>query len=213
MSTLNQIIRDLKENKKMNYDESINIDIKTGINSTKQDENMRGTLILKHGITSPTKILVFAEGDQAIFAKEAGAARVGFLDLIEDIKSNGVGHYDVCLTTPDMLMKIKDIASILGRNGLMPNKKDGTISDDLASSIKILKSGTKLLYKNDKSGYIRMRIAKSSFTEESISDNIHSVIDQLHNQEPAKVKQLIKRVNINSTQGKSIEISLKMLSK
>lgn len=213
MSTLNQIIKDLKEYKPMKFDESINIDIKTGIDSTKQDENMRGTLVLKHGIHSPIKILVFAEGEQAKLARETGATKVGFMDLIEEIKNNGVGNYDVCLTTPDMLMKIKDIANVLGRSGLMPNKKDGTITEDLAEAVKTLQSGTKLLFRNDKAGYIRIRVAKTSFSEENIAANIYTVIDQLTNQKPAKVKQLIKKVLVHRTQGKSIEIPLKILNK
>lgn len=216
-TSLDEIIGQLKE-RSMKFNESIDLDIQTGIDSTKQDQNMRGTILLKHGISSPVKILVFAEGENARIAKEAGATTVGFNDLIEKIKSKSnldgsmaLSDYNICLTTNDLMMKLKDVANILGRSGLMPNKKDGTITDDLQTTITTLKSGSQVLFRNDKSGYIRMRIAKSDFTNDKIVDNIKTIVDQLQLLKPAKLKQLFKRFIISSTQGSGLNIPLKLI--
>jgi large subunit ribosomal protein L1 len=207
----NESLREILENIKSckgKFDESIDINIKLGINPRKSEENVRGSAILPFGIKKNIKVLVFAVNEKAEEAKNAGADVVGFEDIIESIKVNGMMECDICFVTTDLLPKLGQIAKILGKSGRMPNKKDGTVTDDLSSAIKEVKEGKKVVFRNDDAGHIHARIGKSSFDTDQLIANFNEFRNSLFEYKPAKVKDFFKTIHLSSTQGIGISVPL-----
>lgn len=210
-SSLKEIVDHVKNSGNVKFNESIDIAIGLGINSKKTDENIRGSFILANGIPKKLKIAVFASSLEQDIARKAGADVVGLEDLVEEIKKKEKVDFDVYFATIEALPKIIPIAKILGQSGVMPNKKDGTVTNDIAKSIKEVKEGKKCVFRSDSSGYIHLRIGKSDIDTEKICENIMDFVNYVRTLKPPKVKEMIKKVHISSTMGMGLNINLKYL--
>jgi len=188
------------------FDESVDAQINLGIDPTKGDQTVRGSVILPHGRGKEVKILVFAKGDHADAAKAAGADYVGDQDLIEKI-SKGWMEFDYAVATPDMMGVVGKLAKILGPRGLLPNKKTGTVTFDVADVVKELKLG-KAFFKNDKSGLVHFSFGRVSFDDAKLLDNFNAFIKALMASKPSSSKgKFLKKVTISSTMGVGLPVN------
>ncbi|MDR2676779.1 MAG: 50S ribosomal protein L1 [Endomicrobium sp.] len=187
------------------FDETIEIHIRLGIDPKKNDQIVRGTVSLPHGIGKTRKVAVLAKGEKQKEAILACADIVGADDLIESI-SNGNINFDVLVATPDIMKDLSKIAKILGPKGLMPNSKSGTVTFDIMTTVKELKNG-RIEYKNDSLGIIHVSVGKASFEDEKLLNNIQKLINTVTRAKPLNSKgQYIKSISISSTMGPGIFI-------
>lgn len=187
------------------FDESIDLDIKLGVNPKDSSQMVRGTVVLPHGRGKEVKILVFTQGKKAEEAKEAGADFVGTTELIKKI-NKGWCDFDVAITTPDMMKEIARLGRILGPRGLMPNLKAGTITPDIKKAVKEAKAG-KIEYKMDSYGILHLSIGKKSFKEEELLENALSLLRAIVKSRPPSTKgQYLKKITLSSTMGSSIKV-------
>ena len=187
----------------VNFDESVDVDVVLGIDASKGDQVVRGTVSLPHGTGKKTRVAVFAKGDAADQAKAAGADYVGDDDLIEKI-SGGWVDFDYAVATPDMMIAVGQLARILGPRGLLPNKKVGTVTTDVANTVKGLKGGT-TFFKNDKYGLVHFSFGKVSFGAEKLQENLAAFYKVLQSSKPTSSKgKFIKKVSISSSMGVSL---------
>lgn len=190
-----------KEMASAKFDESIDVSFNLGIDAKK--ENVRGATVLPHGSGKKVRVAVFAQGQNAEAAKEAGADVVGLEDLAETIKS-GQFEFEVVIASPDAMPIVGQLGSILGPKGLMPNPKVGTVSTDVASAVRNAKSG-QVRYKTDKAGIIHCSIGKVSFSVESLLGNFNAVVADIKKLKPATAKGVyFKRISLSSTMGPSV---------
>jgi large subunit ribosomal protein L1 len=198
-------IRDLAttEGTKVKFDETIDIAFNLNI---KAKHTIRDTLILPHPIKQEEKkILVFAKGEKATEAEESGAAYIGDTELIEKIKGGWI-DFDVVISTPDMMKDVGKLGPILGRKGLMPNPKTGTVTFNIKETIEEFKKG-KVEYRADKTGIVHLSIGKASMDEEKILENAKSIYNEILRKRPSDLKgEYIRSVGINSTMGPGIKI-------
>ena len=188
------------------FDETVTADINLGIDPQKGEQVVRGSVVLPHGTGKTVKILVFAKGEHADAAQAAGADFVGLEDLIEKIESGWL-DFDYAVTTPDLMGTIGKLAKILGPRGLLPNKKSGTVTFDVASVVKDLKRG-RIFFKNDKSGIVHFSFGKVSFAAEKLYENLKAFLDALAASRPASAKgQFIKKITVSSTMGTGVQVS------
>ncbi len=188
------------------FDESVDAQINLSIDPTKGDQVVRGSVILPHGRGKDVKILVFAKGDHADAATAAGADYVGDQDLIEKI-SKGWMEFDYAVATPDMMGVVGKLAKILGPRGLLPNKKTGTVTFDVAGVVKELKQG-KAFFKNDKSGLVHFSFGRVSFDEDKLFDNLNAFIKALIASKPSSSKgKFLKKMTISSSMGVGVPIN------
>ena len=200
-----EAIKWIKENHFANFDESVDISVNLGVDPRKADQVVRGTVILPHGTGKVKKILVFAQGEKAVEARDAGADYVGGEELVEKI-SNGWLDFGVCIATPDMMKHVGKIAKILGPRKLMPNPKSGTVTFELKKAIEDSKKG-KLEFRTDRNGTIHCTIGKVSFGLKELLENYLTLIDAIIKSRPATAKgKYIKSIYISSTMGPSIKI-------
>ncbi|MGB9621865.1 MAG: 50S ribosomal protein L1 [Brevinematia bacterium] len=186
------------------FDESIDIAIKTGI---KQGQSVRGSVALPHGVGKSVKVLVFAKGDKAKEAKEAGADYVGAEDLIEKILKEQWIDYDVVIATPDMMKEVSKLGPILGRKKLMPNPKVGTVTFDIAKAVKEFKKG-KIEFRTDKTGNIHSTLGKKSMGKDKIKDNLLAFVREVNRARPSDYKgEFIKDISISSTMGPGVKLN------
>ena len=176
----------LKEGHYVKFDESIEIAVRLGVNPKHADQMVRGTVALPHGTGKSVRIAVFAQGDKAVEAKEAGADVVGAEDLTEKILG-GWTDFDVAVATPDMMRFVGKLGKILGPRGLMPNPKTGTVTMDLAKGIKELKAG-RIEFRVDRQSNIAAAVGKLSFGENMIIENVHAFVDAILRAKPAAAK-------------------------
>lgn len=197
---------DISQKCKRKFDESV--DIVLELNLTKKDQGVRSTCSLPHGNGKVIKIAAFAEGAEATAAQEAGAHIVGGEELITKIK-NGEEKLNVqkCVATPSMMLKLTKIASILGKRGLMPNQKDGTISDNLTNIIKEIKKGL-VFFHSDKTGYIHASVGKVSFPPEYIISNIRKLISSVKEFQKNTKVAFLKSLRLSTTMSISIKVDL-----
>lgn len=189
------------------FDESIDVNVVLGIDPAKSDQNVRGSVVLPHGIGKEVKVAVFAKGEYADEAQKAGADYVGAEDLISKIESGWL-DFNYTVATPDMMGAVGRLAKILGPRGLLPNKKIGTVTFDVAGVISELKSGRKF-FKNDKSGSVNFVIGKVSFDVDRLNDNLMAFIKALATSRPSAAKgKFIKKVTVSSTMGVGIQVDL-----
>jgi len=201
-----EAIKILKDNSYVKFDETLDIAIKLGIDSTKTDQNIRGVMNLPKGSGKKVRIAVMAKGDKAKEASDAGADMVGDEDLAQQISSGQI-NFDLLIATPDMMPSIGKVGKILGPKGLMPNPKLGTVTQDVVTAVKNAKSG-QVQYKNDKAGIVHAGIGKLNFKEEDLVENIKAFYDSIHKSKPDGVKgSFIKKVTIASTMGFGLEIN------
>ena len=195
------------------FDETVEVHIRTGCDGRHAEQQIRGAVGLPHGTGKSVRVLVFAKGDKAKEAEEAGAEFVGAEDLIPKIQNEGWFEFDVVVATPDMMGVVGRLGRVLGPKGLMPNPKAGTVTMDVAKAIKEIKAG-KIEYRLDKTNIIHVPLGKASFTDEQIADNFQTLIDAINKARPAAVKgQFLKSVVLSSTMGPSVKINPMKLTK
>ena len=200
-----EAVRLLKEVKRAKFDESVEVHIRTGLNVRHADEQLRGTIALPHGLGKEVKIAVFAKGDQAREAEEAGADVVGAEDLAERIQG-GFTDFDVAIATPDMMPIVGRLGRILGPQGKMPNPKVGTVTMDVAKAVEESKAG-KVEYRTDRTAIVHMTVGKTSFSDQQLLDNYQAIIEELIRAKPSAAKgKYIRTVTLASTQGPGIKV-------
>ena len=198
---------------KAKFDETVEAHIRLGVDSRHADQQVRGAVVLPHGTGKTARVLVFAKGDKATEAEQAGADFVGAEELIPRIQNENWFEYDVIVATPDMMGVVGRLGKVLGPKGLMPNPKAGTVTMDVAKAIKDIKAG-KIEYRLDKTNIIHVPLGKASFTDEQIADNFQTLIDAINKARPAAVKgQFLKSVVLSSTMGPSVKINPLKISK
>jgi large subunit ribosomal protein L1 len=184
----------------------VDIDVNVGIDPSKGEQVVRGSLVLPHDRGKQVKVLVFAKGEYAEQAMKAGADYVGAEDLVEKI-SGGWMDFNFAVATPDLMGLVGKLAKILGPRGLLPNKKLGTVTFDVASVVADLKRG-QLFFKNDKNGIVHFSIGKISFDESKLHDNLVAFIKSLSAAKPASSKgKFLRKVTVSSTMGPGFTIS------
>jgi large subunit ribosomal protein L1 len=195
----------LKETKIAKFDESVEIHIRTGLNVRHADEQLRGTIALPHGLGKDVKIAVFAQGDKAREAEEAGADIVGGDDLAKKIEE-GFTDFDVAIATPDMMPVVGRLGRVLGPQGKMPNPKVGTVTMDVRKAVEESKSG-KVEYRTDRTAIVHLNIGKTSFDERRLLENYAAVIDEMIRAKPSAAKgRYLRSITITSTMGPGIKV-------
>lgn len=205
------LIRDalgkVKELSFAKFDESVDVAVNLGIDPSKGDQVVRGSVSLPHGTGKEVKVLVFAEGAKADEAKAAGADYVGFDDLVAKI-SGGWTDFDYSVATPDLMPRLGALAKVLGPKGLLPNKKLGTVTEDVGPIVSELKKG-KAFFKNDKYGLIHFAIGKVSFDQSKLYDNFVEFYKTLSSSKPASSKGVfVKKVTVSSSMGVGVPVDL-----
>ena len=194
---------------KANFDETVELHVKLGVDSKHAEQQVRGTVVLPNGTGKTLKVLVFAKGDKAKEAEEAGADFVGAEELIPKIEKENWFDYDVIVATPNMMGVVGRLGKILGPKGLMPNPKSGTVTMDVAKAIQEITSG-KVEYRLDKTNIIHLGFGKVSFGADKLEENYKTVIDAIIKAKPAAAKgQYIKSVAIAKTMGPSVYVNQK----
>ena len=193
------------------FDETVELHVKLGVDSRHADQQVRGAIVLPHGTGKTVRVLVFAKGDKADAAREAGADYVGDMDLVEKIQKENWFEFDVVIATPDMMGVIGRLGKVLGPKGLMPNPKAGTVTPDVAKAVTEAKAG-KIEYRLDKTNIIHCPIGKASFGAEKLTENFDTLMGAIVKAKPAAAKgQYLKSVSIASTMGPGIKINTSKL--
>ena len=194
---------------KTKFDETVELHVNLGVDSKHADQQVRGTVVLPNGTGKTQKVLVFAKGDKAKEAEEAGADFVGAEELVPKIEKENWFDYDVIVATPDMMGVIGRLGKVLGPKGLMPNPKSGTVTMDVKKAIAEIKSG-KVEYRLDKTNIIHLGFGKVSFGNEKLLENYNCIIDAIIKAKPAAAKgQYIKSVSISTTMGPGLYVNQK----
>ena len=208
---IEEALGELNSNASKKFTESLDVSINLGIDASKSDQNVRGASNLHHGNGKSFKVAVFADGDEATQAKEAGADKVGMEDLAEEIKAGNM-DFDVVIATPDTMRVVSPLGQILGPKGLMPNPKSETVTKDIPNTVKNAKSG-QIRYKSDKQGIIHARIGQIGYTEEQLKDNLEAFLTDVKKAKPPSAKGVyISKVTLSSTMGKGFEIDTAKLN-
>lgn len=208
---IEEALGELNSKASKKFTESLDVSINLGIDASKSDQNVRGASNLPHGNGKSFKVAVFADGDEAVQAKEAGADKVGMEDLAEEIKAGNM-DFDVVIATPDTMKVVSPLGQILGPKGLMPNPKSETVTKDIPNTVKNAKSG-QIRYKSDKQGIIHARIGQIGYTEEQLKDNLEAFLTDVKKAKPPSAKGIyISKVTLSSTMGKGFEIDTAKLN-
>jgi large subunit ribosomal protein L1 len=196
------LVKQLKRDK---FDESVEVHVRTGLNVRHADEQLRGTIALPNGLGKDVKIAVFAKGDKAREAEEAGADVVGAEDLAERIQE-GFDDFDVAIATPDLMPVVGRLGRILGPAGKMPNPKVGTVTADIAKAVEESKAG-KVEYRTDRNAIVHLVIGKTGFEDRRLLENYQAVIEELIRAKPSAAKgRYIRSVTVASTMGPGIKV-------
>jgi large subunit ribosomal protein L1 len=197
----------VKDTTTVSFDASIEAHLRLGVDPRHADQMVRGTVVLPHGTGKIVRVAVFAQGDKAQEALRAGADEVGGEDLVKKIEAGWL-EFDVALATPDSMGLVGRLGKVLGRRGLMPNPKAGTITFDLERAIKEVKSG-RVEFKVDKAGIVHVSVGKSSFEARAIAENLATLVDAINRARPAGVKgQYLKTLTIASSMGPGIRVDV-----
>jgi len=189
------------------FDESLDISVNLGVDPRKSDQAVRSATNLPKGTGKVVRVAVFAQGDNATKAKDAGADIVGFEDLAETVKS-GVMDFDVVIATPDAMRLVGQLGQVLGPRGLMPNPKVGTVTTNVEAAVKDAKAG-QVRYRTDKNGIIHCSVGKVSFSPEDIIENVTALIADLKKAKPITSKgQYLKKISLSSTMGPGLPIDI-----
>jgi large subunit ribosomal protein L1 len=201
----------LQSNPTAKFDETFELAFRMGVDPSKSDQAIRSTVALPHGTGKDVRIIVFATGEAAEAAREAGAAEVGFEDLIKKVQ-DGWTDFDAAVATPDAMKEVRKVARVLGPRGLMPNPKTGTVTDDTAAAVNQLKAG-RVEFRMDRNGNIAVPFGKRSFEKDALLENAKAVVDAINHAKPASAKgTYIKRCTISSTMGPGLRVALKEIS-
>ena len=200
-----EAVRLLKGADATKFDETVEVHFNMGLNVRHADQQLRGTLMLPHGTGKDVRLAVFAEGEKAKEAEEAGADVVGAADLAQKIEG-GFDDFDVAIATPDMMGTVGKLGRILGPRGKMPNPKTGTVTFDIAKAVGEAKAG-KLEYRTDRGANVHLTIGKKSFDERNLLENYAAVIEEMMRAKPAAAKgRYIRSVTLTSSMGPGIKI-------
>ena len=192
---------------KAKFDETIELHTRLGVDGRHADQQVRGAIVLPHGIGKTKRVLVFAQGPKATEAEEAGADFVGAEEMAQKIQSENWFDFDVVIATPDMMGVVGRLGKILGPKGLMPNPKSGTVTMDVAKAIEEVKAG-KVEYRLDKSNIIHTPIGKASFGPQKLAENFETLIGAIIKAKPAAAKgQYLRSVTVASTMGPGVKIN------
>jgi large subunit ribosomal protein L1 len=203
--TVAEAVALLKQVNFAKFDESVDLDIRLGVDPRNADQQVRGTVNLPNGTGKTVRVLVFAKGDAATAAQEAGADYVGAEDMIEKIQGGWL-DFDACVATPPLMRDVSKVGKILGPRGMMPNPKTGTVTMDTATVVKELKAG-KVEYRLDKTANIHCAVGKKSFSEQALAENIQSLLDALNKVRPASAKGVyMKSVSVSTTMSPGVPI-------
>ena len=195
------------ETAKAKFDETIEVHVRLGVDSRHADQQVRGAVVLPHGTGKTVRTLVFAKGDKAKAAQDAGADYVGDIDYVEKITKENWFEFDVVIATPDMMGVIGRLGKVLGPKGLMPNPKAGTVTMDTAKAVTEAKAG-KIEYRLDKTNIIHCPIGKASFGSEKLAENFNTLLSAIIKAKPAAAKgQYIKSCTVASTMGPGIKVN------
>jgi len=201
-----EAVRLLKETKGTKFDESVEVHVRTGLNVRHADEQLRGTIALPHGLGKDVTIAVFAKGDKAREAEEAGADYVGAEDLATRVQEEGFTDFDIAIATPDMMPVVGRLGRILGPQGKMPNPKVGTVTMDVAKAVEESKAG-KVEYRTDRTAIVHMVVGKTSFEDEKLLGNYQAIIEELIRAKPSAAKgRYIRSVVLASSMGPGIKV-------
>ena len=195
----------IKETATAKFDESVDVAIKLGIDAKKSDQTVRGSVVLPSGTGKTVRIAVFAQGDKAKEAQDAGADIVGFDDLAADIKAGNM-NFDVVIASPDAMRIVGQLGQILGPRGLMPNPKVGTVTPDVAGAVKNAKAG-QVQFRADKAGIIHCTIGRASFETDALKQNLVALVDALNKAKPTNSKGVyLKKISVSSTMGIGLHV-------
>ena len=202
---LKEALQLVKDNATAKFNEAVDVALNLGIDAKKSDQNVRGSVVLPKGTGKTVRVAVFAQGEKAQQAKDAGADLVGFDDLAAEIKG-GKMDFDVVIATPDAMRVVGQLGQVLGPRGLMPNPKVGTVTQDVTLAVKNAKAG-QVQYRADKAGIVQCTIGRASFTVEALEENIRALVDAVNKARPAGTKGIyLKKVAISSTMGPGIRV-------
>src|SRR6186713_821021 len=195
----------VKETATAKFDESVDVAVNLGIDTQKSDQTVRGSVVLPAGTGKTVRVAVFAQGDKAQAAKDAGADLVGLDDLAAEIKG-GKMDFDVVIATPDTMRVVGQLGQILGPRGLMPNPKVGTVTQDVAAAVKNAKAG-QVQYRADKTGIVQCTIGRASFTVDALVENMKALLEAVNKSRPTGIKGIyLKKVSVSSTMGVGVRI-------
>jgi large subunit ribosomal protein L1 len=198
-------VKKLKGLPERKFDETVEVHFRLGLNVRHADEQLRGTLMLPHGTGKEVRVAVFAEGDKAREAQDAGADVVGSADLAKRIEE-GFTDFDVAIATPDQMGNVGRLGRILGPRGLMPNPKTGTVTFDVGKAVSDARAG-KLEYRTDRGANVHVAIGKRSFDEKALLENYAAVLDEIVRAKPAAAKgRYIRQITLTSTMGPGIRV-------
>ncbi|MCH4072470.1 50S ribosomal protein L1 [Pseudoramibacter sp.] len=204
---LDAAVAQVKKMATANFDETVELHARLGVDSRHADQQVRGSVVLPNGTGNTVRVLVIAKGDKLKEAEAAGADFFGEEEMIEKIQKENWFDFDVLIATPDMMGKVGRLGRLLGPKGLMPNPKSGTVTMDIEKAVKDTKAG-KVEYRLDKANIIHVIIGKASFTEEQLTQNLTVLLDALKKAKPAAAKgQYFKSVTLASTMGPGVKIN------
>jgi large subunit ribosomal protein L1 len=204
--TPHEAVRLVKELKRAKFDETVEVHVRTGLNVRHADEQLRGTIALPHGLGKDVKVAVFAKGDKAREAEEAGADFVGAEDLAERVQNEGFTDFDVAIATPDMMPIVGRLGRILGPQGKMPNPKVGTVTMDVRKAVEESKAG-KVEYRTDRTAIVHMTVGKTSFPDEHLLENYQAIIEELIRAKPSAAKgRYLRSIVMASTMGPGVKV-------
>ncbi len=189
------------------FDETVEVSVRLGVNPKHADQQVRGAVVLPNGTGKEVKVLVFAKGDKAREAEEAGADFVGAEDMVAKIQEEGWLGFDIAIATPDSMAMVGKLGRILGPKGMMPNPKTGTVTFDIGKAVSDFKAG-KVEYRTEKAGLIHVPIGKVSFEPEKLMENFYTLIDTLIRVKPAAAKgQYMRSITVSSTMGPGVKVN------
>jgi len=195
----------IKDNATAKFNESVDVSINLGIDAKKSDQAVRGSIVLPQGTGKSVRVAVFAQGERAEQAKQAGADIVGFEDLANEIKGGKI-DFDVVIATPDAMRVVGQLGQVLGPRGLMPNPKVGTVAQDVTTAVKNAKAG-QVQYRTDKAGIVQCTIGRASFTVDALAENLKALVDAVNKSKPASSKGIyLKKLSVSSTMGVGVRV-------
>ncbi|TMG83535.1 MAG: 50S ribosomal protein L1 [Betaproteobacteria bacterium] len=202
---LDEALKLVKETATAKFDESVDIAVNLGVDAKKSDQTVRGSVVLPSGTGKKVRVAVFAQGEKAKAAAEAGADIVGFEDLAAKVKE-GFMDFDVVIASPDAMKVVGQLGQILGPRGLMPNPKVGTVAADVVTAVKNAKAG-QVQYRTDKAGIIQCTIGRASFTPDQLKTNLMALIEALNKSRPQGTKGIyLKKISVSSTMGAGVRV-------
>ena len=208
-----EAVKLVKETSNAKFDSTVEVAMNLNLDTKKNDQQLRGAVVLPNGTGKSKTILVLAKGDQAKAAKEAGADFVGDMDMIEKIEKEQWFDYDVIIATPEMMPMLGKIGKLLGPKGLMPNPKTGTVTMDTAKAIEEVKKG-KVNYRTDSFGNVHGIIGKASFDDAKLVENLKTFVEAIMKVKPSTVKgNYVKNISVSSTMGPGVKVDLNSFDK